>query len=141
MIQLFPSFSKGLAPFFNCNWAEYSDFLTFNGGLNPITGGLWLTDVVHHHLALAVLFIFAGHMYKTNWEIGHDIRVMLEAHKGPLTGNGHKGLYDILRTSWHAQLSINLAMMGSLSIIVSHHMYSMPPYCARRYFLIFSKFY
>ena len=68
-------------------------------------------------------------MYKTNWEIGHDIKVMLEAHKGPLTGNGHKGLYEILRTSWHAQLSINLAMMGSLSIIVSHHMYSMPPYC------------
>lgn len=30
--------------------------------------------------------------------------------------------------SWHAQLSLNLAMMGSLSIIVAQHMYSMPPY-------------
>ncbi len=31
------------------------------------TGGLWLTDIAHHHLALSVLFIFAGHMYRTNW--------------------------------------------------------------------------
>lgn len=31
-----------------------------------------------------MLFIFAGHMYKTNWNIGHDIKVMLEAHKGPV---------------------------------------------------------
>jgi photosystem I P700 chlorophyll a apoprotein A1 len=128
MVQLYPSFSKGLAPFFTFNWAEYNDFLTFNGGLNPVTGGLWLTDVVHHHLALAVLFMFAGHMYKTNWEIGHDIKVMLEAHKGPFTGSGHRGLYEIFTNSWHAQLSLNLAMMGSLSIIVAHHMYSMPPY-------------
>ena len=128
MVQLFPSFSKGLAPFFTLNWSEYNDFLTFNGGLNPVTGGLWLTDVVHHHLALAVLFIFAGHMYKTNWGIGHDIKVMLEAHKGPLTGNGHRGLYEIFTNSWHAQLSLNLALMGSLSIIVAHHMYAMPPY-------------
>jgi photosystem I P700 chlorophyll a apoprotein A1 len=35
-------------------------FLTFKGGLNPVTGGLWLTDIAHHHLALSVLFIFAG---------------------------------------------------------------------------------
>ena len=23
-------------------------------------------------------------MYKTNWEIGHDMKLMLEAHKGPV---------------------------------------------------------
>jgi photosystem I P700 chlorophyll a apoprotein A1 len=102
--------------------------LTFKGGLNPVTGGLWLTDTAHHHLALAVLFIVAGHMYRTNWGIGHSMKEILDNHKGPFTGEGHKGLYDILTTSWHAQLAINLAMMGSLSIIVAHHMYSMPPY-------------
>jgi len=128
MGQLYPSFNKGLLPFFTLNWSEYSDFLTFKGGLNPITGSLWLTDAAHHHLALAVLFIFAGHMYRTNWGIGHSMKELLEAHKGPLTGEGHKGLYEILTTSWHAQLAINLAMMGSLSIIVAHHMYAMPPY-------------
>jgi len=128
MSQLYPSFSNGLAPFFTLKWSEYSDFLTFRGGLNPMTGGLWLTDVAHHHLAVAVLFLFAGHMYKTNWSIGHDMKQMLEFHKGPFTGFGHKGLYEIFTTSWHAQLSLNLALMGSLSIIVAQHMYSMPPY-------------
>ena len=56
------------------------------------------------------------------------MKEILEAHKGPFTGEGHKGLYEILTTSWHAQLAINLAMVGSLSIIVAHHMYAMPPY-------------
>lgn len=128
MAELYPSFAKGLTPFFTLNWGEYADFLTFKGGLNPQTGGLWLSDTAHHHLAIAVLFIIAGHMYRTNWGIGHSMKEILEAHKGPFTGEGHKGLYEILTTSWHAQLAINLAMLGSLSIIVAHHMYSMPPY-------------
>mmetsp|Transcript_34448 Transcript_34448/g.135538 ORF Transcript_34448/g.135538 Transcript_34448/m.135538 type:complete len:663 (-) Transcript_34448:2231-4219(-) len=128
MAQLYPSFAKGLTPFFSLNWNEYSDFLTFKGGLNPVNGGLWLSDTAHHHLALAVLFLVAGHMYRTNWGIGHSMKEILEAHKGPFTGEGHQGLYEILTTSWHAQLAINLAMMGSLSIIVAHHMYAMPPY-------------
>jgi photosystem I P700 chlorophyll a apoprotein A1 len=153
MGQLYPSFKKGLLPFFTFNWGEYSDFLTFKGGLNPITGSLWLSDVAHHHLSLSVIFIFAGHMYRTNWGIGHSIQELLAAHAGPIapgrawaqpvgsyfdpsdpnkvrTGRsaGHMGLYEVLTTSWHAQLAINLAMLGSLSIIVAHHMYAMPPY-------------
>nr|QHR91993.1 putative Photosystem I P700 chlorophyll a apoprotein A1 [Picea sitchensis] len=67
-------------------------------------------------------------MYKTNWIIGHNLKDILEAHKGPFTGEGHKGLYEILTTSWHAQLAINLAILGSLTIVVAHHMYAMPPY-------------
>ncbi|GFQ04639.1 photosystem i p700 chlorophyll a apoprotein a1 [Phtheirospermum japonicum] len=43
-------------------------------------------------------------MYRTNWGIGHGIKDILEAHKGPFTG---QGLYEILTTSWHAQLSLN----------------------------------
>jgi photosystem I P700 chlorophyll a apoprotein A1 len=128
LINLYPSFNSGLTPFFTLNWTSYSDFLTFKGGLNPITGGLWLTDIAHHHLAIGVIFIIAGHMYRTNFGIGHSIKEILEAHKGPFTGKGHKGLYEALTTSWHAQLSINLAILGSLTIIIAHHMYSMPPY-------------
>jgi photosystem I P700 chlorophyll a apoprotein A1 len=128
MAELYPSFEQGLKPFFTLNWGEYADFLTFKGGLNPETGGLWLTDTAHHHLALAVLFIIAGHMYRTNWRIGHSLKEILEAHKGPITGEGHKGLFETLTTSWHAQLAINLAMLGSVTIIVAQHMYAMPPY-------------
>jgi photosystem I P700 chlorophyll a apoprotein A1 len=131
MADIYPSFSKGLVPFFTLNWGEYADFLTFKGGLNPLTGGLWLTDTAHHHLAIAVMFIVAGHMYRTNWGIGHSIKEVLEAN-GPdpfmITGNGHKGLYEVLTKSWHAQLAINLAIGGSVTIIVAQHMYAMPPY-------------
>ena len=87
-----------------------------------------MTDIAHHHLAIAVLFIIAGHMYRTNWGIGHSIKDILENHKGPFTGEGHKGLYENLTTSWHAQLATNLAFLGSLTIIIAHHMYAMPPY-------------
>ncbi|MGK7905961.1 MAG: photosystem I core protein PsaA [Synechococcus sp.] len=130
MAELFPSFAKGLTPFFTLQWGAYSDFLTFNGGLNPQTGALWLTDQAHHHLALAVMFIIAGHMYRTNWGIGHSIKEILEAHKDPffIGGQGHKGLYEVLTNSWHAQLAINLALGGSISIIVAQHMYAMNPY-------------
>jgi photosystem I P700 chlorophyll a apoprotein A1 len=128
MVDLYPSFAKGLTPFFTLQWSEYADFLTFKGGLNEVTGGLHLSDTAHHHVAIAVLFLIAGHMYRTNWGIGHSMKEILESHKGPLTGEGHKGLYEILTTSWHAQLAINLALFGSLSIIVAHHQYSMPPY-------------
>ena len=128
MAELYPSFELGLKPFFTLNWGVYADFLTFKGGLNPQTGGLWLSDTAHHHLALAVLFIVAGHFYRTNWGIGHSFKEVLEAHKGPFTGEGHKGMYEVFTTSWHAQLALNLALMGSLSIIVAHHMYAMPPY-------------
>ncbi|WP_413199580.1 photosystem I core protein PsaA [Nostoc piscinale] len=128
LIDVFPGFAAGLTPFFTLNWGQYADFLTFKGGLNPVTGGLWLTDISHHHLAIAVLFIIAGHQYRTNWGIGHSIKEILENHKGPFTGEGHKGLYENLTTSWHAQLATNLAFLGSLTIIIAHHMYAMPPY-------------
>ena len=131
MAELYPSFAEGIKPFFTLNWAVYADFLTFKGGLNPTTGGLWLSDIAHHHLAIAVLFLIAGHMYRNTYGIGHSMKEILDAHQGdPILfgGKGHEGLYEILTTSWHAQLAVNLAMMGSLSIIVAHHMYAMPPY-------------
>ena len=81
MRELYPRFSKGLLPFFTLDWAAYGDFLTFRGGLNPVTGGLWLTDTAHHHLALAVLFLVAGHMYQTNWEFGHSLESILKGHR------------------------------------------------------------
>ncbi|MCB4377617.1 MULTISPECIES: photosystem I core protein PsaA [unclassified Synechococcus] len=132
LAQLYPGFSAGVGAFFSGNWAAYSDFLTFKGGLNPVTGSLWMTDIAHHHVAIAVMFIVAGHMYRTNWGIGHSIKEIHEGQKGdpllfPAT-NGHDGLYEFMTTSWHAQLAVNLAIGGSVSIIVAQHMYAMPPY-------------
>ena len=104
---------SGLGAFFSGNWSAYSDnpdslshifstsngagtaILTFLGGFHPETKSLWLTDIAHHHLAIAVIFIIAGHMYRTNFGIGHNIEDILNAHKAPSgkLGLGHKNLY------------------------------------------------
>jgi len=38
-----------------------SALLTFSGGVNPITAGLWLTDIAHHHhLAVGIVAVLLG---------------------------------------------------------------------------------
>jgi photosystem I P700 chlorophyll a apoprotein A2 len=143
----------GLGPFFSGNWGAYAQnpdtsqhifntadgagtaILTFLGGFHPQTESLWLTDMAHHHLAIAVLFIIAGHMYRTNFGIGHSIREILKAHRPPegtpfggALGEGHKGLYDTINNSLHFQLSLALAALGTVTSLVAQHQYSMPPY-------------
>lgn len=143
-----PPHPAGLAPFFSGNWGVYAQnpdtashvfgtsegagtaILTFLGGFHPQTESLWLTDIAHHHLAIAVIFIIAGHMYRTNFGIGHSIKEILSAHKPPSgkLGEGHKGLYDTLNNSLHFQLALALASLGVITSLVAQHMYSLPPY-------------
>ncbi len=143
----------GLQPFFTGNWGVYAQnpdtashvfgtsegagtaILTFLGGFHPQTESLWLTDMAHHHLAIAVIFIIAGHMYRTNFGIGHSIKEILGAHKPPqgtpfggALGEGHKGLYDTINNSLHFQLGLALASLGVITSLVAQHMYAMPPY-------------
>lgn len=133
---------------FNGNWQAYSEnpdssahlfgtaegsgsaILTFLGGFHPETKSLWLTDIAHHHLAIAVLFIFAGHMYRTNFGIGHSIEDILNAHKAPSgkLGEGHSNLYETINNSLHFQLGLALASLGVVTSLVAQHMYSLPPY-------------
>jgi len=130
--QIFPGLASGTGNFFSLNWLAFSDFLTFKGGLNPVTGSLWMTDVSHHHLAFGVIAIIGGHMYRTNYGIGHSMKEILDSQQGdPIlfpAPKGHQGLFEFMAESRHAQLAVNLAMLGSISILVSHHMYAMPPY-------------
>jgi len=37
LAQLYPSFAEGATPFFTLNWSKYADFLTFRGGLDPVS--------------------------------------------------------------------------------------------------------
>jgi photosystem I P700 chlorophyll a apoprotein A2 len=77
---------------------------------------MWLTDIAHHHLAIAVIFIIAGHMYRTNFGIGHSMKEILNAHKPPSgklgAGMPHAGLYDTVNNSLHFQLGLALACLG-----------------------------
>ena len=138
----------GLKPFFTGNWAAYAQnpdtathvfntnegsgtaILTFLGGFHPQTQSMWLTDIAHHHLAIAVLFIVAGHMYRTNFGLGHSMREILEAHKAPQggLGAGHTGLFDTVNNSLHFQLGLALASVGTICSMVAQHMYSLPSY-------------
>jgi photosystem I P700 chlorophyll a apoprotein A1 len=151
MAELYPVFKSGLLPLFLLDWGQYADLLTFRGGLNPVTGGLWLTDVAHHHLAVAITLALGAAIYadpsiypvnEYRVEILQDhgplrspIKSILDKARIPVLGGTgdsgyitHEGVYEILLSSLHAQLALNLSMLGSLSIIVSHHMYAMPPY-------------
>ncbi|CDN12238.1 photosystem I P700 chlorophyll a apoprotein subunit Ib (PsaB) [Richelia intracellularis] len=143
-----PPHPAGLQPFFTGNWGVYAQspdtashvfgtsqgagtaILTFLGGFHPQTESLWLTDMAHHHLAIAVIFIIAGHMYRTSFGIGHSIKEILNAHKPPAggLGDGHKGLYDTVNNSLHFQLGLALASLGVITSLVAQHMYSLPPY-------------
>ncbi|CCH67193.1 photosystem I P700 chlorophyll a apoprotein subunit Ib (PsaB) [Richelia intracellularis HH01] len=138
----------GLQPFFSGNWGIYAQntdtashvfgtsqgagtaILTFLGGFHPQTESLWLTDMAHHHLAIAVIFIIAGHMYRTSFGIGHNMREILDAHIPPSgrLGDGHKGLYDTVNNSLHFQLGLALASLGVVTSLVAQHMYALPPY-------------
>ena len=91
---------------------------------------MWLTDIAHHHLAIAIVFIFAGHMYRTNWGIGHSMKEILDAHvppKGRL-GAGHRGLFETITNSLHMQLGLALASIGVATSLVAQHMYALPSY-------------
>jgi len=143
-----PPHPAGLLPFFTGNWGAYAQnpdtlnqvfgttegsgtaILTFLGGFHPQTEALWLTDIAHHHLAIGVLFIIAGHMYRTMWGIGHSMKEILEAHTPPRggLGVGHKGLYETITNSLHLQLALALACLGVATSLVAQHMYSMPSY-------------
>jgi photosystem I P700 chlorophyll a apoprotein A2 len=143
---------EGLRPFFTGNWGAYAAnpdtaqhafgtaqgagtaILTFLGGFHPQTQSLWLTDIAHHHLAIAVIFIIAGHMYRTNFGIGHSIKDMLNAKdffgikvEGQFN-MPHQGIYETYNNSLHFQLGWHLACLGVITSLVAQHMYAMPPY-------------
>ncbi|EYU31722.1 hypothetical protein MIMGU_mgv1a018257mg, partial [Erythranthe guttata] len=102
--------------------------LTLLGGFHRQTQSLWLTDMAHHHLAIAFIFLVAGHMYRTNFGIGHCIKDLLDAHipPGGRLGRGHTGLYDTINNSLHFQLGLALASLGVITSLVAQHMYSLP---------------
>jgi photosystem I P700 chlorophyll a apoprotein A2 len=145
---------EGLTPFFSGNWGAYAQnpdsidavfgtsqgagtaIFTFLGGLHPQSESLWLTDIAHHHLAIGVVFIIAGHMYRTNFGIGHSLKEIIEAHntshpKDPHRGYfgiKHNGLFETVNNSLHFQLGLALASLGVACSLVAQHMGALPSY-------------
>jgi photosystem I P700 chlorophyll a apoprotein A2 len=135
--------SEGLYPFYTGNWVLYSlgidndhlfgstvgdspsqaAILTFLGGFKSDTSSLYLTDIAHHHLAVGVLFVWAGHVYSSLWKgLGHRIRDVLFV-------NGNSGLMiSSIGKSLHLQLSLALGGVSVITSVVAQHTYSLTPY-------------
>jgi len=133
----------GLYPFYTGNWVLYSlgvdgdhifgsavgdctspqAILTFHGGFKSDTASLYLTDIAHHHLAVGVLFVWAGHVYSSFKKgFGHRIRDVLFV-------NGNSGLMIAsIGKSLHFQLSLALAGVSVITSVVAQHTYSLTPY-------------
>jgi photosystem I P700 chlorophyll a apoprotein A2 len=60
----------------------------------PSSDSSFILCIAHHQLAIAVVFIVAGHMYRTNFGIGHNMKEILDAHRPPggRLGAGHTGV-------------------------------------------------
>ena len=143
-----PPHPAGLTPFYTGNWTVYAEnpdssthvygtsegagtaILTFLGGFHPQSKALWLSDIAHHQLAIAVVFIVAGHMYRTNFGIGHNMKEILDAHRPPggRLGAGHIGLFETITNSLHMQLGLALACLGVATSLTAQHMYALTPY-------------
>ncbi|KAL4202130.1 hypothetical protein AMTRI_Chr02g262140 [Amborella trichopoda] len=78
-----------------------------------------------------ICFLVVGHIYITNFGIGHSMKDLLEAHTPPpggRLGQAHKDLYDTINNSIHSQLGLALASLGVITSLVAQYMYFLPPY-------------
>ncbi|CAI9262794.1 unnamed protein product [Lactuca saligna] len=88
--------------------------LTLLGGFHPQTQSLWLTDMAHHHLAIAFLFLIAGHMYRTNFGIGHSLAL---ASLGVITSLVAQHMYSLPAYAFIAQ------DFTTQAALYTHHQY------------------
>ena len=142
-----PPHPAGLNPLFTGNWIVYAEnpdtsghiygtsegagtaILTFLGGFHPQTQSLWLSDIAHHQLAIAVVFIAAGHIYRTNFGIGFNINEILENHSPERARlGGNVGLFRTITDSLHMQLGLALASLGVAASLTAQHIYALTPY-------------
>ena len=143
-----PPHPDGLRPFFNFALSSYASnpdsskhvfgtsegagtaILTFLGGFNPQTQSLWLTDIAHHQLAIAFVFLVTGHLYRTNFGVGSTLKNILDAHRPPgvMFNGGHSSLLYEHKNSLHLQLALALACVGVVTSLTAQHMYALPSY-------------
>jgi photosystem I P700 chlorophyll a apoprotein A1 len=111
METLFPGF--GVGP--KVNFALYLP--SSHDLFNPSTASIFLGQIAFHHFALGVVFIIVG-------LIGYLTRNSISLAK-----------LQHSQKTWHSQLSINLAVCASCSIVFAHHVYAMPvyPFCSSDY--------
>nr|GEV39126.1 photosystem I P700 chlorophyll a apoprotein A2, chloroplastic [Tanacetum cinerariifolium] len=92
--------------------------LTLLEGLHPQTQSLWLTDMAHQHLAIALIFLIDRHMYRSNFRIGYSIKDLLNAHIPPGGRLGPQHMYSLPAYAFIAQDFTNQ------DALYTHHQYN-----------------
>lgn len=83
------------------NWLQLRQVLSFSGVIDPVSGNLPVSDVIHHHLAVGCVLLVGSHLYRSVIPIGSSPTVLLRAHGSQFV------------SSWHSQLSVNLGAVGT----------------------------
>jgi photosystem I P700 chlorophyll a apoprotein A2 len=103
--------ASSLYPFYTGDWSFYSTILTFLGGLRSDTASLYITDIAHHHLALALLFLwqntFSSSLYKAPMRLS---------------------FVSFGNSSLHLHLSLALLIGAGLVALVATSLTSLAPY-------------
>jgi photosystem I P700 chlorophyll a apoprotein A1 len=115
-----------IRPLVNFSWyLQVHSLLGCTGKLlNLITSSVFLAQVTAHHFYVGIVCI-----------ISSLLALAFKLHSSYIS------LSNVIN-SWHAQLSINLAIAASLSIVFAHHIYAIPiyPYLASDYPTVLSLF-
>ena len=134
-------FGLVLSSFFNGNWVDYSmgidhpfhvhlsfqgsglDVLTFSGYVGRTSGSLLLSDILHHHMALAGLLIWSSHMYSSVFSsVGTKSRYTGASYGFPLCA-----IFEPCK-SLELELSVALVTVSLSSSFTAQHIYSISPY-------------
>jgi photosystem I P700 chlorophyll a apoprotein A1 len=125
---IFPGFRIRPLVNFSCYLQVHSLLGCTGKLLNLITSSVFLAQVTAHHFYVGIVCIISSLLvlaFKLHSSFTHYII----------------SLSNVIN-SWHAQLSINLAIAASLSIVFAHHIYAIPiyPYLASDYPTVHSSY-
>ncbi|XQQ06326.1 MAG: photosystem I core protein PsaB [Leptolyngbya sp. IPPAS B-1204] len=148
-----PPHPAGLRPFFTGNWGVYAEnpdtanhvfgtaqgagtaILTFLGGFHPQTESLWLTDMAHHHLAIAVSVLLQDTCTAPTSALVTTSEKCWTPKPGCLVARAKvssicltKDCMTPTTTRCTSSSALHLACLGVITSLAAQHMYSMPPY-------------
>ena len=94
--------------------------------ISSLTGSLFIIQLAAHHLYVGTVMITSS-LISLNYRYSHNISMRYE--RTPVAFIAQK------MNSWHANLSINLSITGSISIVFGELIYAVPiyPYCGTDY--------
>ena len=114
VLSIYPAFGTSIYPEFTWSLPQEVYFLVDIGTLDSSTGSIHLGVVAAHHFYLAVCLIVVGPAVRPTLSQFRSISL--------LSGGNSRRILS------HLVLSMSLATVGSLSIVVSHHLTSIPSY-------------